>query len=406
MNTENSIAKDKNILFVFFQTEAEKTPEIADLIQNFCGIVVENPQTIDRQFQNKKIYICGNLENILLDFQPFMIIKELSFGYENWVGNGFKLLSIGQVPIIIADAGVFFRDFFVKKDYFAQISSAHQFQELTESSKPSKAFRKGIYITEVRQEISPANEEKLHFHLLRCSSNFSGATDNFRQPDREIITAINEAASAVFEQKTDLNHVLAQIYENSISADLKEKKAKIKAHSDKTKDMPANGLIAFCTFYDTTDFQSLTQSKTDKFNWEYKGISGFTRLHFKLKDAENNPNLAKEFTVILYPNSVFIIPLSTNRLYTHEIKPSMLNIDKIPTRMGYVVRCSDKKATFINGETFVKEGETWVKLSEMSDENMSNLKNSYQEENQTTHKIEYGKVDFSMNEGDYQKPIF
>ncbi len=74
--------------------------------------------------------------------------------------------------------------------------------------------------------------------------------------------------------------------------------------------------------------------------------------------------------------------------------------------MGYVLRCSDKKATFINGETFVKEGETWVKLSEMSDENMSNLKNSYQEENQTAHKIEYGKVDFSMNWGDYQKPIF
>ena len=35
-------------------------------------------------------------------------------------------------------------------------------------------------------------------------------------------------------------------------------KAKIKAHADKTKDMPVNGLMAFVTFYDK--LEKLTQN--------------------------------------------------------------------------------------------------------------------------------------------------
>ena len=55
-----------------------------------------------------------------------------------------------------------------------------------------------------------------------------------------------------FESVVKFNHVLAQIYENKIiEKDNKklERKAKIKEHSDKTKDMHRNALIAFCTFY-------------------------------------------------------------------------------------------------------------------------------------------------------------
>ena len=138
----------------------------------------------------------------------------------------------------------------------------------------------------------------------------------------------------------------------------------------------------------------------------YKQITGLTKLHFKLKSTVMNENLAKEFSVTLYPNSAFLIPLSTNRLYTHEIKPSMLNVEKIPVRMGYVVRCSNVEAQFINNETFIKENGNFIKLEPMTSESIKNLKTAYIEENKTENLVEYGKVHFSMNLGDYEKPIF
>src|SRR4029079_302177 len=126
-----------------------------------------------------------------------------------------------------------------------------------------------------------------------------------------------------------------------------EKKAKIKKHSDKTKDMPLNGLIVFCTFYkDHLNNKNIQKSKNDAFDYCYKDTSVLTRLRFELKKTVNNSNLKRKFDVILYPNSVFIMSLSTNRLYTHEIVPSTLPIDMIPTRMGYVVRCSKMDAIY------------------------------------------------------------
>lgn len=89
----------------------------------------------------------------------------------------------------------------------------------------------------------------------------------------------------------------------------------IKAHSDKTKDMPRNALIAFTSFYSKPI--ATRQSNTDIFDVCYKGTSVLTRLHFRLKDLVKDDKFVKEFTVTLYPNSVFVIPLSTNRLYTH-----------------------------------------------------------------------------------------
>ncbi|MEY3442955.1 MAG: hypothetical protein RLZZ519_1236, partial [Bacteroidota bacterium] len=153
------------------------------------------------------------------------------------------------------------------------------------------------------------------------------------------------------------------------------------------------------------NFQHLKPSSTDQFDWCYKQGSGLTRLHFKLKKSVADESLAKEFTVTLYPNSVFLIPLSTNRLYTHEIRPSMLNIDMIPTRLGYVARSSSTEAIFRDAQTFILENGKWVPLEEMTPETMNSLKESYVEEKQTERRIQYGKVHFSMNRGDYQKPI-
>ncbi|WP_245233018.1 hypothetical protein [Maribacter forsetii] len=268
------------------------------------------------------------------------------------------------------------------------------------------ALRKGIYLSRVTKQIK-GEKESLNFHLLRCSSNLTGPTDNFRTTDNLIIDSLNEAIKFDFEKKTKLNHVLAQIYLNKKNdSNSKEVKAKISAHSDKTKDMSKEGLITFCTFYDKTNFEHLSPSKTDEFDWIYKKSSGLTRLLFKLKNTITDETLVKEFSVTLYPNSVFSIPLSTNRLYTHEIRPSVLNIDKIPIRMGYVIRCSSLEAIYEDSKIFIKENKNLIRLEQMNDKNMEDLRDSYYKENKTEKNVEYGKIHFSMNSGDYKKPIY
>ena len=172
------------------------------------------------------------------------------------------------------------------------------------------------------------------------------------------------------------------------------------------RDMPKHAVMAFCSFYDSSQMESLQQSPTDRYDWVHKKQSGLTKLHFKLKPMVTDESLVKSFTVTLYPNSVFLIPLSTNRLYTHEIRPSALSIDKIPTRMGYVVRCSDMEALFMKEQTYIKEGEEWMPLEPVNQEGMNDLRMSYLEENKTDQNITYNKIHFSMNSGDYKRPIY
>ena len=81
------------------------------------------------------------------------------------------------------------------------------------------------------------------------------------------------------EYPASLNHVLAQIYYNkSATEDQKQTKAKIKAHSDKTKDMPTNGLMAFCTFYD--NLNKINKLDTDPFDYGFK--NHVLKILFKL----------------------------------------------------------------------------------------------------------------------------
>lgn len=408
MNNDNNITKEKNLLYVLFEDSTNLHHELQYLIQHFCGKVVYDSNNQSETSIETNTYVCGDISQFTIKTQSFSVIQEFAFNYENIDSKNFSFVELGEVPIVIENAGIYFRRLFTKEKYFDRIESEHEFQHLTESNKPGKALRKGIYLTNVEQEINIENKEVLHFRLLRCSSNLTGPTDNFRTSDREIIARINEAANSVFEQAAQLNHVLAQIYLNKkTSGDRpKETKAKIKAHSDKTKDMLEEGLITFCTFYDDSNVEKLKVSESDQFDRVYKKTSGLTRLYFKLKKSVNDDSLAKEFTVTLYPNSVFMIPLSTNRLYTHEIRPSMLNMDMIPTRMGYVVRSSKAEALFMDNQTYLKENDLLIKLEDMSEDSRSDLKDSYYEENITENIVKYGKVDFSMNLGDYQKPIY
>jgi hypothetical protein len=311
--------------------------------------------------------------------------------------------TLGRVPILVHGVGVYYRRFFdLDLDLFNRIATEHTFQALTESNKPEKAHRTGIYLTPVTQ-----NGEELHFHLLRCSTNLSGATENFRSTDRYIVDALNQEAACIFEHHAPLNHVLAQIYHNTPAATTqKQSKAKISAHADKTKDMPVNGIMAFCTFYDRLN--KLSPLDKDVFDYGYKGTSGLTKLHFRLKEAiaaSPECTFPDRFTLTLYPNSVFFMPLSTNRLYTHEIRSAMLDAELLPTRLGYVVRCSSTEAVHQDGNTFLKREGKLVQLEPPTPEGIDELRKLYAQENNSTDSIDYGdRFLFSMNAGDYLAP--
>eukprot|EP00656_Telonema_subtile_P010701 TRINITY_DN15197_c0_g1_i1.p1 TRINITY_DN15197_c0_g1~~TRINITY_DN15197_c0_g1_i1.p1 ORF type:complete len:628 (-),score=154.68 TRINITY_DN15197_c0_g1_i1:4-1887(-) len=357
-------------------------------------------------------YLCGDMSVAKRHAQKIdtakrvFVVKQLAHGYEDDTEMTWPVVDVGRVPILVHGVGVYYRRFFNDADrsYFSRINSEHGFQELTESNKPGTAHRTGIYLTPVEQR-----GEETHFRVLRCSSNFTGPTGNFEKTDREIVGALNEEAASVFENNADLNHVLAQNYRNipgNAGQKVKQIKARIKAHADKTKDMPANGLMAFCTFYDG---MGRLQPLKDGFDCGHKGISGMTSLHFRLKHP-NRPgcNLATEFKVRLYPNSVFFMPLSTNRLYTHEIVPGPLEASMLPTRLGYVVRCSSTEAVHSNNQTYLKLNGQLVPLEPPTPEGMADLRGVYAEENRSDQLIDYGlergNFLFSMNHGDYTRP--
>jgi hypothetical protein len=370
-------------------TTTDTLDHINFLAGNFCGKFFKADKLLlENISKNKVIYLAGDVTKIVevirthIKSLKIYVIKELSSNYE-----GYDLVSTKDTPINVHGVGVYFNNFFNGKNYFDLITAEHEFQVLSESNKESSAYRKGIYLTEVKKE-----EDEVEFNLLRCSTNLQGPTDNFRSTDIEIIEKLNNLFSD--DKYAKLNHVLAQVYTNIIDSNNKEKKAKIKDHSDKTKDMLKNALMAFCTFYKSHDGVDLNNPAT------------LTRLRFRLKPPHEKYDLNEKFEVILHPGSVLIIPLLTNRLYTHEIVPSFLPINKIPTRLGYVVRSSKTKAVFKDGQTFIVEDNgDLTELRKPTGDDAKKLKDLYYEENMTDNEVDYGKIYFSLNEGDYKEPI-
>ncbi|WP_424641516.1 hypothetical protein [Embleya sp. AB8] len=356
---------------------------------------------------HKTVYLCGDISGLsgrqLHAAARVFVIRELSHGYHEDVDKPWILVDLGRVPIRVHGVGVYYRRFFgLGADHFGRIRAEHAFQSLTESTKPGTAHRSGIYLTPVTR-----NGDELHFRLLRCSTNLSGPTESFRPTDTRIVEALNREAAVVFRNQAPLNHVLAQIYHNTLAtAERKQAKAKISAHADKTKDMPVNGIMAFCTFYDRLD--KLQPLAEDAFDYGVQGVSGLTRLHFRLKEPTAERNgvvLPAQFTLTLHPGSVFFMPLSTNRLYTHEIRPATLAADLLPTRLGYVVRCSSAEAMHKNGHTFLKVAGDLVKLEPPTPADLNELRRLYAEENRNSSFIDYGdEFPFSMNTGDYVAP--
>ena len=406
-----------NILFVSnFNSWDEESLYI---IENFCGLIVRDKQHVLLNYlhdENRKkniVYWLGEQIECDLTDVRVLVVREYCKNYQENRWKNSCLISLGEIPINFHGAGVLFRRFF-SKNYFKDIQAQHQFQSLTESNKPGSAYRKGIYLTDV---IERQDKSELEFHLLRCSSNLQGPTDQLSTFDREIIASLNQISVDFFDEPAPLNHVLAQIYYNKRDETTnKEAKAKISRHSDKTKDMPQNGLIAFTSFY---DFDNLVKHsdenrfflahscEKDRFDlcYDHK-TSILTQLEFVLKDPQTYPALKKVFRVTLYPNSVFMISLETNRLYTHEIKPPTLPVEKIPTRMGYVIRCSKTRAIYRDGKTFIMDDGEEKQLHDMNAQDMTTIKTFYQKENLSSEIIEYPFVCSSLNQGDYLKPNY
>jgi hypothetical protein len=137
--TENKISKDKNVLLVL-QDDSETNAELLYLIDKFCGKVVNSLSEDQAKRSNIRLYVCGDTHRLKQAYNPVYIIKELSVNYENFNNENTRIITLGEVPIIISNAGVYFRTLFTDDDYFSKIKSEHVFQELTESTKQAKAF--------------------------------------------------------------------------------------------------------------------------------------------------------------------------------------------------------------------------------------------------------------------------
>ncbi|WP_328952628.1 hypothetical protein [Kitasatospora purpeofusca] len=384
-----------------------------EVVARFLGSVI-TPEELTSgaaDLARRTVYLCGDIAAIsgrrLRAAARVFVVRELSHGYGEEEGGDvdapWSVVGLGRVPVRVHGVGVYYPRFFdPDADHFGRIRAEHAFQSLTESTKPGTAHRSGIYLTPVTRD-----GDDLHFRLLRCSTNLSGPTEGFGPTDAGVVEALNREAAAVFRGQAPLNHVLAQIYHNTLAtAARKQSKARISAHADKTKDMPANGIMAFCTFYDRID--ELRPLAQDPFDLGVKGVSGLTGLRFRLKDPAavlDGVALPPQFTLTLHPGSVFLMPLSTNRLYTHEIRPSSLDAELLPTRLGYVVRCSKAEAVHRDGHTFLKTAGDPVKLEPPAPAGMDELRRLYAEENRTSSFIDYGDgFRFSMNTGDYLAP--
>jgi hypothetical protein len=393
--TENQLLAKHNVLLCL---DPEPSEELTSLREHFSGQVLTRSESLSKISTGPKrlVYVCGNLCQLdptrLTDDLELHVIAELSTGLPP-PGEGipYRKVRIDEVPQSVHGVAIYVKQFFDPEiDYFERLSEEHQFQSLTESNKPGSAFRTGIYLTPVEER-----GDETHFRLLRCSSNFTGPTDNFRSTDRAIVDRLNGLAEHFLAEKTHLNHVLAQIYQNRSVTEggtvVGERKARIKEHSDKTEDMPANGAMAFCSFYRNCE---ATPAE-----------AALTRLRFRLKPDVTDEGCEKRFEVVLHPHSVLLMPLKTNRLYTHEIVPSTLPIDRIPTRMGYVVRCSEREAVHRGGQCFLVKGEGLVPLEPPDEEGTRRLKELYFRENTTSQPMRYDPFYFSLNRGDYLRPI-
>jgi hypothetical protein len=87
----------------------------------------------------------------------------------------------------------------------------------------------------------------------------------------------------------------------------------------------------------------------------------------------------------------------------HETVPA--NAPTVPVRMGYVIRCSNTLARWIDGQIYIMTSDgKYTPLRCPSEADYAELREKYFLENTTTDFIDYTDTLYSMNDGDYQCP--
>lgn len=366
--------------FCLFCLHCEESTALAELKRDFCGNVLDD--TPPNPTHKQTVYFAGDLaglQSLHLEY-PVRAIRELC---QPQTELPLTTVALCQVPRNVHGVGILWPKIFAD-GYFERVEKAHDWQELVESDKAKvhgkMALRTGTYITSVCDG---------RFHLLRCSTNFTGPTQNVALVDAELLASTNRLVREAFGAR-ELNHVLAQIYRGSRDTETKrERKAKISAHSDKTEDMPSSKrhktVIAFASFYQHAP----------------SGVGSWASLRFRCKNHSLPP-----FDVVLPEGSLFVISLNANALYTHEVIPSPLNVDLAPTRMGYVMRTSDVLARHVDGQTYIQAApDKLLPLVRPTAEDVAMLKALYVQENATSDVVLYPRpLLFSLNEGDYLAP--
>jgi len=443
-------------------------------LAKFCGQVFVSKHSQDLPYDDfvcegievkSMIYFCGDVQQHfqhLKAFSKYKIIREYSTSLPKDETN---IISYKNVPVIVGkDSGVFIPECFdTTQDYFQRFGAAHNYQSLTESNKGNKSYRDGLYLSSVFQNENGG----LHFDLLRCSTNFQGPTENLRDVDREILDVTNIMLSKLWTNSHVVNHVLAQRYNNVKTTNGGQKKAKIPAHSDKSKDFNQcdidQNMICFATFYSRAPsdppvsprrlstaghlqaeyallaalpdesaarpLPALYEKEEKKNKKEEKKLetkktktSVFTKLRFRVKKVvpmtwrewvehlfvpiEQAPSHLESFDVTLTPHSLLMINQATNRFFTHEIMPSPLEIQHLPTRLGYVMRTSGTRAVYEDGKTWIFDKNNKKQLlMPPTEKDQHALKTLYRMENTRVKQVDYPPIYFSMNQGDYQAPI-
>jgi hypothetical protein len=398
---EAKLILDRHVLIRYWPSIAPDTSiakKLETLLQEFCGRVYCDSYSEIGSENNAQVFFSGDFEafqHVETKFEKtsMKIIRDLCVNYDGAAAE--NLVNLDEVPVQINQLAVCINNYFgAHPDMYDNILTAHRFQTLNDAS-----YRKGVLLS----HIDKLDGKALEFILMRCSTDFQGPTESFAEVDQVILDGTKNIGALFFRDGAQPNHILAQMYENIINSSGKDKKAKISSHADKTKDMPTNGMIAFCTFY-CNKLQSPTLEHRDG-DYFHKGVSVLSKLRFRLKRSiQAQPDLLKTFEVTLYPNSLLMIPLSTNRLYTHEIVPSQLSANLTPTRIGYVVRTSKSRAVFQNNSTYIRQGNELDKMRKPTDADRQELKDLYLKENLTDDIVDYGHCLYSFNSRDYLEP--
>lgn len=370
--------------------------------QNFCGRVISLLEEMPAFKVSQLVFFAGDKEHAPAPSPHLFVVQEYSTGFTG-EEEGVLFVRLGQLPLNIHGLGVYWPEFFVScQDWVSTIEAEHDLAPLQEGDKANFAIRKGCYVTAVTEE-----EQQLRFRLLRCSTNFGAPTENIRATDMAILKTLNELAPAFFKNCATLNHELIQVYRPRLS-EKKEQRASIKPHSDKSEDFSARSVIAFCSFYEGYRGKGFPNRPEWKprhpFDWVYRETSILTRLVFRSKTSSSSR--PDSFEVVVHPGSIFMIPEEVNRQYVHEVKNSVLPIDKYATRLSVVARCSRAEAVFREGMTLLQTAsKKYQPLHAASPEDVALLKQLYLQENTQVPQVIYPfPLLFSLNRGDYMKP--